>query len=122
MEGFSQVELQGRAIGKSKNAIYLSTRTGIVEIPISEIENVKHLSTINKDVVSVVVRDSSKLQHKFQAGTNTIPIGPIGPIEPDGTSWTGSWTDTVTTSGSPPDYDQTDDVIWTEDLDDEGPV
>jgi hypothetical protein len=117
----SRTEIQGRAIGKSQNGIFLSTRTGLVEIPISEIESVSPLSHLNQDIVSVVVRDFNKIEYKVRT------ISQAGPGGGGGGGGGGSTTDTYTeeyedsatmTTLTPPFLDATDDTEWIKKVDD----
>ena len=115
----SRTEIQGRAIGKSQNGIFLSTRTGLVEIPISEIESVSPLSHLNQDIVSVVVGDFNKIEYKVRTISQTGPGGGGGSGGSTTDTYTEEYEDSATmTTLTPPFLDATDDTEWIKKVDD----
>ena len=60
----AQITLQGRATSRSETNLHLAVSSGIVAIPIDEIEDVVPLSTTtDPTLVSVLVKDASKVRH-----------------------------------------------------------
>ena len=130
----AQITLQGRATSRSETNLHLAVSSGIVAIPIDEIEDVVPLSTTtDPTLVSVLVKDASKVRHLLKvqstmgaaegsgsqaAGTQVARERGLG-----GSSGLGSdtatpgWTDTVTISGGR--LDDTADMIPTSTKDDE---
>ena len=113
-----RTEIQGRAIGKSQSGIYLSTTTGLVEIPVSEIESVSPLSYLNQDIVSVVVRDFNKIEYKIRV-SQAGPGGGGGGGGGMSDSYTEEYEDSATiTRLDGPLFDATDDTRWVKKVDD----
>ena len=116
------VTFEGRALSRDDDHLHLATASGVVAIPIVEIEEVRHLVGRSDDAVSVDVRNGDRIKH-IRRVTRTAPAFgsfgrfgvTIGPI--DGNSVTGEYLDTATVSGG--SADATDDTFWVEQTDDE---
>lgn len=60
----ASVTLEGKATSRSDNCLHLAVATGIVAIPLSEIEDVVPVNLQgDPTLVSVVVRDNAKVRH-----------------------------------------------------------
>lgn len=121
----AMITLQGRAISRTETSLHLAVSTGIVEIPVGEIEDVTPLRPSGDPTrVSVLVRDNTKVRHLLkvqstmeatqvsgfqpagrQAGGGPITLPPIFTCD----SFTSQNLDTTTVTGG--SLDATDDVF-----------
>ena len=115
IEDIRKHEMQGRAIGKSKDGIFLSIADGVVEIPISEIDIIKPLpDSKDFDLISVSVKDLDKVKYKRK---NLVFRPSSGDVGSGGETWSnGGYSDTATVTGGR--NDATDDTYWIEEHDD----
>jgi hypothetical protein len=131
----AKVTLQGRAVSRSETSLHLAVATGVVAVPLGEIEDVAPLGPAgDPTLVSVLVRDNTKVRHLLKVqpttgvaqGTGCQPAGAQAPFArgqaflPGGgglnlppifrcDSFTNDTFDTPTVSLGV--FDQTDDVI-----------
>lgn len=136
-EGYGRTSFRAKAIGKTKDSIHLAVETGIVSVPLSEIEGIKQLSQRDPTVIRVEVRNGDRITHlrrvpdpvRYPVTPDPInpgflpPFGPFtwpprfGPLgwpnvgqEDDGASTSTSTDDGIdTTTSSNGEADQTDD-------------
>jgi len=72
----ARASLQGRATSRSEQNLHLATSTGLVAIPIGEIEDVRQLlPTGDPNLVSVTVKDNSKVRHLMNVQTTMGEAG-----------------------------------------------
>ena len=124
-DGFARVVFVGRALSKSKENLHLAVATGVLSIPISEIESISPISDIpqNADHVYVGVKNADRVKHlfraeqlkdtpgqKFTTGSRFKDSSGRGGQE----QWPwlrGGGRDTFTPSGDPPALDSCDDWV-----------
>jgi hypothetical protein len=132
-ELLSRLTFFGRALSKSQDSLHLATESGIVAIPLSEIEDVAaDHDPEHPDVVTVVVRHGDAVRHLLRV--NPLPAGG-GPAPSAGGFQTqmpgggGEWCppgytchyacqNSATLTGLRPKADATDDYVckvWIED-------
>lgn len=78
----AKITLQGRATSRSETSLHLAVSTGIVAIPLGEIEDVTPLRpTSDPTMVSVLVRDNTKVRHllKVQSTMGTAQVSGCHP-------------------------------------------
>ena len=124
----AKASLQGRATGRTAKTLQLAISTGLVEIPLDEIEDVSFLDASDHTLVSLEIKDSTKVH-------NVQPVVPGGTVSArvaggfGGGLWGGGglflssqtptggyYIDSVTRTGGK--ADKTDDTNWVENLDD----
>jgi hypothetical protein len=77
----AKATLEGRATGRTADTLELAISTGIVAIPLDEIESVSFLDASDKNLVSIEVRDSSKVIHRQPTiSSNPLDVRPHLPI------------------------------------------
>jgi hypothetical protein len=54
--------MQGRAVGRTESSLRLATASGVVDIPVDEIADLRHLKPDDRTMVSLVVRDASRVR------------------------------------------------------------
>jgi hypothetical protein len=68
-EGLNRVVLEGHAVGKGADSLHLAIASGVVAIPLSEIEDVKPtFGAPSPDWVSVVVRNGDRVEFLRRIG------------------------------------------------------
>jgi hypothetical protein len=109
---------EGRALSRDNDHLHLATSSGVIAIPLTEIEAVKVVTGQSNDIVSVNVRQWDKIKYIRHAS----PISRIsrggggGPGNSSDTYSGGGYIDSVTASGG--SADATDDTFWIEVADD----
>jgi hypothetical protein len=126
----AKTTLTGRAIRRTTDALHLAISTGIVAIPLEEIEDVSLLQPSDKTLVSVLLKDISKVTriHSVTLGRAASPMalnigGGFGGFgggggessDPTMTRCEG-YVDSRTVTGD--GYDATDDSFPVEQVDD----
>jgi hypothetical protein len=116
------VTFEGRALSRDDDHLHLATASGVIAIPIAEIEEVRHLVGRSDDVVSVDVRNGDRIKHIRRVIRTARGFGgfggfggTIGGVEGD--TVTGEYLDTATVTGGT--ADATDDTFWIEQVDDQ---
>ena len=61
-DGFARVTYYGRALSRSENALHLATPTGVVAIPLNDIECVMPISPRHPESVWVGVRNGDRVR------------------------------------------------------------
>ena len=113
---------EGRALSRDDDHLHVATASGVVAIPIAEIDEVRHLESRGKDIVSVDVKSGDRIKHVRRVARTVGSFGgfgrfggTIGGFEGDTT--TGEYLDTTTVTGGA--ADATDDAHWIEQVDDQ---
>jgi hypothetical protein len=122
-DGLARVTYSGIAVSRSKDHLHLAVPSGVLAIPLDEIEDVAPIHEVRPQNVFVAVRNANAIRHLIrvdQLGGIPLP-DPEGP--PDG-GWHGPWppgpkhfqigmsgsaTESYTRSGNPPQDDACDD-------------
>ena len=113
------VTLEGRAVGRTETKLSLAISTGIVEVPLEEIHSVSFLDPADKTIVSLEVKDGTKVTHALAMSATPpeelrIIGGGGGPVH--SATGTGFYIDSVTRTGGK--ADKTDDTNWVQKVDD----
>lgn len=120
---------EGRAVSRDKDHLHLAVSSGVLAIPLAEIEEVRVLSEQEDDIVSVSVKNANQVtQIRFASpmlgvgGAGGIGgIGGVGGVggglgNASNTYSNGRYIDSATASGGR--ADATDDTFWVEAADD----
>jgi hypothetical protein len=109
----ARTTLQGRALSRSEDNLHLAVRTGVLAIPLSNIERVIPVPASRPDIVRVVVKDPTAVRILYQAPPRTrlsarqgVRGEEIGTVFGPGVS-TCTYYDTPTVTGD--EADQCDD-------------
>jgi|SRR5215211_3170720 len=116
------VTFDGRALSRDDDHLHLATASGVVAIPIAEIEEVRPLVGRSDDIVSVDVRNGDRIKHIRRVTRTAGGVGGVGGFGAtiggvEGDSTTGEYLDTATVTGGR--ADATDDTFWVEQVDDQ---
>jgi hypothetical protein len=103
-EGYAKVTWTGRALSKSKEHLHVALPSGVVAIPLSEIESVSLVSAVRPDVIYVTVRNVDRVKHLLRVEQ----LESQRPIQTEGYQ---NDQDTATHSGHPHQPDACDDWI-----------
>lgn len=113
---------EGRPLSRDDENLHLATATGIIAIPIAEIQEVRALTGARKDLVGVDVKHGDRVKYVRQVGArrNTATGDDIlkDIIRQSRDTWTTGNLDTATTSDGV--ADATDDTAWLDQNDDDG--
>jgi len=103
---------EGKAVSRDKSHLHLAITSGVIAIPLADIEEVKALSGQSSDIVSVSVTSMDRIKHirhvspMFRGGWGHG----FGWEDPSATK---SYIDSTTVTGGV--ADQTDDAFWVSD-------
>jgi len=88
----SKITLQGRATGRDEQNLHLAHSTGVVEIPLEQVEDVTFLNTNDPTLVSVLVKDATAVRHLMKVqpalGGPTVPASQAAHL-PQSRLWGG---------------------------------
>lgn len=116
--GLARLTLDGKALSKSENSITLAIDSGLVEIPISEIESVIPFGDAsNKDFVSITIQNANNIKHLLRVKPKSTLHGSDGFRTLSTATMSQVCQPTVTITGGSPDA--TDDSTCTSSIDDE---
>lgn len=86
-DGLSRMTYSGRAMSKSNTHLHMCVSSGIVLIPIDQIESVSSIhERTDPDLVAVTVRDAGRVRHaltleQVKDGPATAPASDNGPTD-----------------------------------------
>jgi hypothetical protein len=118
-EGLAQLTFEGHAIGKTNDSLHLATSSGVVAIPLSEIETVAPIFGVKGgDWVSVVVRNADRVTHIRRVRLIDSALLRIPWVPQVDTTMTTDFYDTTTITNLN-GADATDDVVFYQNIDDQ---
>jgi hypothetical protein len=103
----------GRALSRDDSHIHMATTSGVIAIPLAEIEAVRFIAGQGGDLVSVDVRNPDRIQYIRRVSPALMIGGGSGVFRGPGEfgdSPTGIYADSTTVTGGR--ADATDDTIW----------
>lgn len=115
---------EGRAVGRDKDHLHLAISSGVIAIPVAEIEKVTFLDGQPNDIVSVHVRHADRIKQIRHVsrmlrniGVGGSGLGGGGVFEGGSDTYSmGRYVNSATASGGR--ADATDDTFWVEVSDD----
>ena len=110
----------GRALSRDDKHLHLAIATGVIAIPLADIDSVRLLTASSNDIVSVDVRHADRIQYVRRVSPmrrGPGGLGGFGGVFNSGDTHTGQYLDSSTVTGGR--ADATDDAIWIEEVDDQ---
>lgn len=76
-KGYGALSFRAKAVGKTKDSIHLAVPSGIVSVPLSEIESIKPIPGLSAVEVMVDIRNGDSVTHlRHVPDITTYPIPP----------------------------------------------